>query len=176
MDPWDRLQEPDPNELLLRGKLINLCEIHSRKMSDEARGHWMRRLMQMHKTYGGGLLKALDAAADSRTYMELGWIEERAQQFNRRDVAPYVPPPPPTTEEQLRSDHAAILSMLWLEYTKGFGPVHIGGVVAGCMSRIYAKQFGKTDAEIEEAMAAARAKYPREYVLQWMEDQKRKGN
>lgn len=120
--------------------------------------------------------KALEAAANEKGMPSVNWVIESQQEHARADVPPYVAPPEPTSEERMRSDRAAILSMLWLEYTKDFGPVHIGGIVNGCMSRIFARQSGKTDAEIEATLAEARAKYPRDYVLAWMEEQKRIGN
>lgn len=136
--------------------------------------HWVKRLLPYAK--GRAVWVALEKARDEKYFPSVGGVLELIEQEQRRDTLPYVPPKPLTPEESSKSDRAAILSMLWLEYTKGFGPVHIGGIVSGCMARIYAKQFGKTDADIEAAMVEARAKYPREFVLRWMEEQQRIGN
>ncbi len=179
MSAWEDLgtresSESTNNRIRLDDKIQTLCEIHGRKLSDEARAHWLRELMPY--AAGKAIYKALDSACNEARMPSVSWVKEQMAILARSEVKPFTPPPEMTTAEKIRADEAAILSMLWLEYTKGFGPVHIGGVIAGCMSRIYARQFGKTEPEIEEALAAARAKYPREYVLRWMDEQKKQGN
>lgn len=177
MRDWAELQqEPseDPSIRQLASAIETLCNIHSKHLSDEGRRHWIKQLTPWTKTKS--LWKALEAAGNERGMPPVIWVLEQQQKFARDDVPQYVPPPEPTPEERMRSDRAAILSMLWLEYTKGFGPVHIGGIVNGCMARIFARQTGKSDSEIEASLAEARAKYPREFVLRWMEEQKAMGN
>lgn len=169
---WDKLQEPDPVEIALREQLNNLCEIHGRRMSDEARRHWMRRLTEMHQTYRNGVIRALDAACDSRSFFELEWIRERAEQENRRDTRPFVAPAEPTEVERHRADLAAIKSLLWLHYRHGWDLERIGRETLG---RAFASQRGIDPADVPAVIAAAKESYPRETILRWMDDQQQIG-
>lgn len=170
MGTWDEFQQPDPNLQRLRNEIVLLSEIHSKRLSDEAMAHWVKRLLPYAS--GQGLWTALERARDERAFPTVGWVLEHREQSMRREAKPFESPPALTPEERARSDRAAILSMLWLEYTRGFGPQHIGGIVSGCMARLYARQK-TSDAHVEALLAEAREKYSREYVLAWMAEQER---
>lgn len=81
-------------------------------------------------------------------------------------VQDFKEPPPLTPEERKRADHSAVLSMLWLHYAHGWPVERIASDIVG-------RLFG---GDPVRAVEAAKEIYPREFVLAWMEDQKRAGN
>ncbi len=78
-----------------------------------------------------------------------------------------------TPEEQKRSDNAAILSLLWLHYAKGWELERVG---AETISRIVAAQLKQPANDIPRLLAAAKEVYSRDFVMRWMEEQERIGN
>jgi hypothetical protein len=79
---------------------------------------------------------------------------------------------PPTPEEKAKADQAAILSLLWLHYAKGWELSRVG---AETISRLVAARADIPPTEIERVLAAAKEVYPRTLVLAWMENEKRNG-
>jgi len=136
-------------------------------------GHWIKRLLPYAK--GSALWRALEAACDERGFPSLGWVMDAIQQEQRRDTKPFEAPPLPTAAEKIRSDAAAIKSMLWLHYVHGFDVEHIGGIIGGSIARLFAAQTGQTPAEAMEA-AKLLPGHDRESILAWMIEQESKGN
>lgn len=174
MNAWNELQPQDPNEARLATAITLLCEVHSRKLSDEAFSHWKRRLFPL--VSGTALWKALEKACDERGMPSIAWVLEHIDLLQRRDTKPFVPQPELTADERLKSARAAVLSMLWLGYTKGFGDDAIGGIVASAMGKLYQKQFETDEVGLAQTLKDAREKYPREFVVAWMKNQEAIGN
>jgi hypothetical protein len=165
MQTWNDLQTPDPNLMILSNALDLLCEIHGRKMSHEAKQHWMRRLLPLA---GSAVFAAMAEACDARAHFELAWIIETAAAKNRRDTKPYVAPTEPTELERHQSDAAALKSLLWLHYVHKWDLATCGAETIG---RVFARQRGIDPADVPAVLDAARAAYPRETIVRWMDDQ-----
>lgn len=167
MRTWDDLQQPNPNERLLSEALTLLCDVHSRRLTDAARAHWMERLLPLA---GSSLFAAMREACDDRQNFNLRWITERAAQIHRRNTVPPEAPKPLTDIERHASDMAAIKSLLWLHYEHGYD--FADSPIAG----IFARQRGIDPADVPAVVEAAKASYPRETIARWMEEQKLDGN
>lgn len=105
-------------------------------------------------------------ACDSRAHFELSWIIETAAAKNRRDTKPYVGPKPLTDVERHASDMAALKSLLWLHYVHGWDLATIGKDTVG---RVFARQRGIDPNDVPAMLEAARASYPRETIVRWMD-------
>lgn len=119
MSAWDDLGSRDNSasaalQLKLDQKIQTLCEIHNRKLSDEARRHWLKELLKYAE--GKAIWKALDAGCNEGRMPSVSWVLEQMAIDARRDTKPFEAHPEPTEDERQRSDAAAIKSMLWLNY------------------------------------------------------------
>ncbi len=178
MSAWDELGSRDNSEsaalqIKLDSKIQTLCDIQGRKLSDEARRHWLKELLPFAK--GKAIWKALEKACNEKGMPAISWVLEQMAIDARRDTKPFVSPPEPTEDERRRADAAAIKSMLWLNYEHGHGPEHVGGIVARCMARIYEMNFG-TDATAAIEAAKNQPGNDRESILEWMRHQESIGN
>lgn len=176
MRDWNELQQPDTSERALLEMAMDkaigvLCDIHNRKLSDEGRRHWMSQLMPF--ATGKAIWKALEIAGNEKGMPSVAWVLEQQQRYARDDVKPYVAPVPLTPEQQRRSDVAAMKSLLWLHYHHGWELERVGKETIG---RVMAAQMGMAAEDVPHVQQAAKDKYPREYVLQWMRDQQAAGN
>lgn len=162
---WDEFKkEPDPNEARLRQALAMLCEIHSRRMSDEAFQHWITRLLPHATT--PAFWRAMEAACDDRSSFSIAWILEQRDIQARRDTKPYVAPPQLTELERHRSELARVKSIAWLHYVAGWSAEDFGGSV-----------FMLDEARpVAEVLEEIKARYPRETIEKWMADQHAAGN
>lgn len=165
MSGWDDFKPDDQQERLLTAALELLCEIHGRRMSNEARRHWLRRLLPLA---GSALFRAMEMACDDRAHFQLSWIIETAATMNRRDTKPAPTLTPLTPVEQDASDRAAVKSLLWLHYAKGWTLDEIGKDSLGAL---YARQRGISPDDVPALVEAAMQAYPRETILRWMDDQ-----
>lgn len=172
MGNWNQLQEVNSNDLQrLRQAISLLMDVHSRRMSEEAMTHWVKRLSPYAK--GKALWAALERACDEKTMPSVGWILEQMQHEMRQDLKPPPVLVPLTPAEQKRSDNAAMLSMLWLHYNHGWDLMQVGQHTIG---RVVARQLGVSDLELGKVLSSAKEAYPKEMVLQWMRDQQAAGN
>ena len=170
MGNWNQLQDNTESQRL-RQAISLLMDVHSRRMSEEAMTHWVKRLTPYTK--GKALWAALERACDEKSMPSVGWVLEQMQYENRADLKPPPTLVPLTPEEQKRSDNAAVLSMLWLHYKHGWALEVVGQHTIG---RVVARQLGVTDMDLSKVLAAAKEAYPREMVLKWMIDQEAMGN
>ncbi len=98
---------------------------------------------------------------------------ETIEHEQRQDTRPFVAPPELTPDERRRSDVAAMKSLLWLHYAKGWSLQDIGrGGIAG----VYARQAGINTEDIPLILEHAMTAYPREMILDWMAAQEAIGN
>lgn len=122
---------------------------------------WVNKL----EKYAGDALDAiLEQSLMGEKMPTLGAIMEVVH--GRRDSAAFVPPPRLTPEQQKKSDHAAILSMLWLHYEKGWELKEFDGHVLG-------RLFG---GNANTALLKAKEIYDAPTVNRWMQDQQMAGN
>lgn len=84
---------------------------------------------------------------------------------------PFMAPAPMTEEERKRADKAAILSMLWLHYAKGWDLARVG---SDTISRLVSAHMPETN--IERMLIAAKEIYPRDLVMAWMAEEQRIGH
>jgi hypothetical protein len=171
MGNWNEFQQPDPNLQRLRNEIVLLSEVHSKRLSDEAMSHWVKRLLQY--ATGQALWTALERARDERTFPSVGWVLEERERLMRVEAKPYAALPELTPDERKRSDNAAVLSMLWLHYARGWELERVG---AETIARLLAQQTGRPIEDIPKMLAAAKEIYPRDLVMRWMVDQERAGN
>ncbi len=136
-------------------------------MSDAAVMVWCKALCQYAN--GSALWRAFAAGCEEDRMPSLHRMRELLR--GRQDTAAFVAPPPLTQEERDLSDQAAMLSCLWLHYAKGWELERVGSEIIG---RLWAKQSG--DPDIANRLKQAKEAYPREYVLNWMEEQQAMGN
>lgn len=79
----------------------------------------------------------------------------------KRRTADNLLMPALTEEEKRRSDHAAIMSMLWLHYEHRWS---IDRLVSDILTRVFARQVDDPKQAIEEA----KKHYTKERVAEWM--------
>lgn len=173
MGTWNDLQEPPAHMTRLRSAIDLLAHVHSKRLSDEATGHWLKRLLPYAK--GSALWRAMEAACDERGFPSLHWVLEQITIQQRQDTKPFEPIPELTPEQRIRADAAAIKSALWLHYEHDHGARHVGGIVQACMARLFAAQVGKP---IDEALEEAKRMpgHDRAAVAVWMQNQEAIGN
>lgn len=164
MASWGDLQEPNQHYATLRAAIELLADVHGKRMSAEALAHWLKRLLPLA---GSALYRALEIGCDERSFPSLGWVIETAANQNRRDTKPAPTLTPLTPVEQDASDRAAVKSLLWLHYAKGWTLDEIGKDSLGAL---YARQRGISPDDVPALVEAAMQAYPRETILRWMDD------
>ncbi len=180
MSAWDDLGTRDSTstvaaalQIKLDSKIQLLCDIHNRKLSDEARLHWLRELLKYAS--GRALWRALEAGCNEQRMPSIAWILEHMQGTARQDVKPFVQQPAPTPEQEERSARAAIKSMLWLHYAKGFAAKDIAGIIGLAAARLFMTQTGRS---VEQAVEDAKILpgHDRDSILAWMSEQEAMGH
>lgn len=131
----------------------------NRRIDPEMELFWVNRLEPLA---GPKLFRAMSEALEEERFPTLKRIIEMAQ--GRRDTQPFIAPAPLTTDERKRSDHAAIMSMLWLRYN--YEHDSLGELM---LKRLF-------PGDPVKALATAMEIYPKETVNRWMDDQQRAGN
>jgi hypothetical protein len=92
--------------------------------------------------------------------------EVKTGMAGRTDLEAFKPIPELTPEQRAKSNKAAILSMLWLHYAKGWSLDSFKGHVLG-------KAY---EGDPTAALKAACEIYDRDLVMRWMQDQQAAGN
>ena len=148
------------NHILTSLKL--LCSAFGRKLDQDALAFWASRLSEYPPE---SVFKALREAMDGERFPTLKQLRDAAGNVGptRNTVVEH---PPLTADQRKRSDHSAIMSMLWLHYDKGWPLTDFGGHILG-------RLFGK---DPHEALAKAKEIYDAPTVKAWMIDQQRAGN
>jgi hypothetical protein len=132
-----------------------LQDIHSKKLTDAARSFWVSELEKFPLTK---ISKACHWAAKEKYFPSLGAMLEQLALGDRLDSVQFAEHKPLTPQERQRSDHAAIMAMLWLHYQHGWAATAFLGTVM-------AQQLGKPPNEV---IHAAKQIYTREQVHEWM--------
>lgn len=133
----------------------------NRRMDDETLRFWASRLSDH---VGPRLWRALAGALDGETFPTLRWVCDQASESPRANSVRFTPDL--TDEQRRRSDHAAIMSMLWMHYEKGW-------TLSDFSAHILGRLFGK---DPRQALIAAKEIYDSTTVKRWIEDQQRAGN
>ncbi len=135
-----------------------------RRADSEVVALWERKL----KPFEGSTLYAiLEQEATSDKSPNLGRVLAAIAQ-KRLQPGSYEPPKL-TAAERVKSEHAAILSMLWLENHHPELRESAGGIMRAAFTR----QFGTDAAKLVDS---ARSNYTPEFVDKWMLDQQAAGN
>lgn len=158
---WDNLPRGDGNRERLAMAVAKLGDVHGRKLSAVQIQHWVSRLTQHAENpiLWRILAEACDGARMPAVSDVLDAIAAHPKAQARVEA-------PPTPGERLRSNHAAVLSMLWLHYAKNWQLRDFAGT-------IMASQFGK---DPYDALVAAKELYDKPTILAWMANQEQAGN
>ena len=141
-----------------REHLVNsfrrLAQHHNKKLSEDSLFWYAKRLSPWAK--GERLYQTIPMLMEEDRMPTIKRIKEALGGRPEQSPAPTVPALTP--EEEKRSDHAAIMSMLWLHYEKGWRASDLAGA-------IFERQLG---VETARALVAAAEIYDRETVARWM--------
>jgi hypothetical protein len=148
-------------EQRIRKGIQLLCSAFRTRMDKDGLEFWVSKLADYA---GPQLWSALKSALDGDRMPTLRDLRQASGAASRPNA--YKEPPPLTADQRKRSDHAAIMSMLWLHYDKGWPLTDFGGHILG-------RLFGK---DPHEALAKAKEIYDAPTVKSWMSDQARAGN
>jgi hypothetical protein len=163
------LSDLSPTEVQkLTNAIQSVAEVHSKRMSDAAIRVWCKALAPYAK--GQQLYRALEAACEEERMPSLHRLRELMRGRPETNAAPTIRPL--TELERKESDKAAILSLLWLHYAKGWELERVGAETIGRL--VAARLEGEHD--IAKVLAMAKEIYPRDLVLRWMDDQQRRGS
>jgi hypothetical protein len=128
---------------------------------------WVQRLLPYS---GPSLWRALEQACEEERLPTL----KRIKDLCRMRIESTGKPIPVLAEaEQVRSDHAATMSMLWLHHEKGWSLSDFGGHI---LSRQFAEQLKRSGQKPHDVLAEYAKTYDREKVAAWMQTQQRIGS
>ena len=147
----------------IKGLLQVLADTFNRRLNGETLLFWAKALEPMAGW------QALESAMGGTEFPTLRGLRDQAGGTEKPNGWKEIPRLTP--EEKKRADHAAILSMLWLHYTrpKAWPLDAFDGSLIG---RIMGDAF---TGDVHAALARAMQIYDRATVLKWMGDQERYG-
>lgn len=141
----------------LRQSVMLLAEVHGRRLSDAALAQWVSSLSPYADR--PSIWAAMTAACEAERMPSIGDV--RASTIARSTSRTATTIAPMSRAERERADHAAVMSMLWLDrHHRGIGA---GGILLSVMAR----QMGGAD-RATAAVAEARARYSDADVDAWM--------
>ncbi len=152
-----------------------LCDAFARKLNDDALDTWAERLEPYSKN--PLMWRVLKDAVAWENWPNLGVLLGKIQAEIKHSEGTRTPPPMSDRERE-RSDTAAIRSMLWLIYEKGWKVEDFAGhALARAFLRLPIKPpEDETDedraahrAAITRALTAAMQIYDRASIARWME-------
>lgn len=152
---------PDLRQRLQRA-IGNLFENFGKRRNEVLLLTWCRALAPYAK--GDMIWQQLEAACLERSMPAP--VDLIKAMGGRPETEAFKPIPELSPEQRRRSDHAAVLSMLWLHYEKGWSVADISG-------HVLARMF---PGDIVKAVEAAKEIYTPEAVRSWMYDQEQAGN
>lgn len=154
-EAWQSLTPGEQERL--RKAISVLLQTFGKRPNDVVILVWCKALAPYAK--GSAIWRALAQACEGDKLPSINAVKLLMQ--TRRETMDWQSAPEPTPEERKRSDHAAILSMLWLHYEREWPLDSFAGHVLG-------RLFGKDPAE---ALRVALEVYDRPTVAKWMADQ-----
>jgi hypothetical protein len=145
-----------------------LAEVHNKRFSDAAITVWCKRLAEYAN--GSALWRAMSAACEEDRMPSLHRLVELMR--GRPETKLYQAMQPPTPEQKAKADKAAVLSLLWLHYAKGWELERVGAETIG---RLVAGRLDYPPEDLPRILAEAKEHYPRTLVMAWMENEQREG-
>ncbi len=144
----------------LTDRIQALRDMWAGRFSDAALRHWVKTLTPF---YGSTLFQVLERSMNEKSMPSLGHVLEALHQAaaRERNGKCIELPPPLTPGEQKRSDNAAVLSMLWLHYERGWE-------ARDFTWQIFKRLFERQGADAEMLLNAAKECYDRDTVRRWM--------